>query len=466
MKSAGLAAVCLLMLATGQATAAEQTERVTIGMVDPTNFPTIDTSVVVTDAVGLPVTGLSDSNFSVIEDGKSVPLQSVHTVTNLPAAMSAILVLDTSGSMSGGPLTDAVAAVNTFVDQVGPDAQVGGVSLGGKCEVDPGPGLSTDKAAAKEFFAGARAGGDTPLYDATLTAVQQSLVAPQGRRMVIVLTDGEDTCSKVSIDTLVNAAIHNGVPITLIGLGPDIRSDVLQNLANLTGGQFLPATDSSRLAKIYDDLSVRLRTQYALQFRSGQFADRHEHAFSVQVKTASGETASVGRFTTPSVTSVPRLSLTSGQKISSPTTFEITNQSPVELSRADVYLDDTLLESLSGSSLTYTLDPTGLSTGTRTVRVHVWDSTAAETDVSIPVEFTDTGLFGVIPFWVILAVVLALPVLAVVGIVVQNGRRRRLHCANCNRLLQAAWAACPYCSQPDPRPTSAIAPRAPQSRSR
>jgi VWFA-related protein len=466
MRSAGLAAICLAMLATGQATAAEQPERVTVGMVDPTNFPTIDTSVVVNDPVGLPVTGLTDSNFSVIEDGKSVPVQSVHTVTNLPATMTAILVLDTSGSMSGAPLSDAVAAVNTFVDQVGPDAQVGGVSLGGKCEVDPGPGLSQDKAAAKEFFAGARAGGDTPLYDATLTALQQSLAAPHGRRMVIVLTDGEDTCSKVSIDTLVNAAIHNGVPITLIGLGPDIRSDVLQNLANLTGGQFLPAADSSRLAAIYDELSVRLRTQYALQFRSSQFADRHEHAFSVQVKTASGETASVARFTTPSITSMPHLSLSSGQKISGPTTFEITNQSPVQLSRADVYLDDTLLESLSGTSLTYTLDPTGLSSGSRTVRVHVWDSAAAETDVSVPVEFTDTGLFGLIPFWVILAVVLALPVLAVVGIVLHNGRRRRLRCTNCHRLLQAAWAACPYCSQPDPGPIAAISSRVPNSRPR
>src|SRR6185295_15749133 len=99
---------------------------------------------------------------------------------------------------------------------------------------------------------------------------------------------------------------------------------------------------------IYASLTNRLRTQYALQFRSGQFADRHEHTLSVHVRAGGGDAAGENRYTTPAIAPRPQLSLTVGQKISSPATFAITNQSPVQLARAEVYLDDTLLESLSG----------------------------------------------------------------------------------------------------------------------
>ncbi len=455
MKRAAFAAICAAMLAAGQSFAAEPPARVSVGKTDAAGFPGIKTTVSVSDVVGLPIVGLKQSDFSVIEDGKTAPITSVETLTNQPADFTAVMVLDTSGSMAGAPLDDAIAAVNAFVDQLAPDALAGGVSLGGQCAVNPGPGLSTQKAATKDFFAAAEANGETPLYDATLTAIQESLAAPQGRRMVIVLTDGDDNCSKISIDTLVSAAVRNGVPLTFIGLGPDIRPDILQNLAGLTGGQFFAAEDSARLADIYKSLNQRLRTQYALQFRSGQFADRKEHTYSVRVNVAGVDASGDARYTTPAIASNPQLSLAAGQKISNPTTFDISNQSPVQLSKADVYLDNTLLDTIAGPTLSYTLDPTGLSGGNHVVHVHVWDSTGDEADTSVTVEVADTGVFGRIPFWVLLGLVLLLPLVALVGIFVLNGRRKGLRCATCHRPLEASWSACPYCSRPEPTATQA-----------
>jgi VWFA-related protein len=461
MKRAALAAICAAMLITGSSLAAEAPARVSVDNTLASGFPTLQSSVLVTDQVGLPITGLKQSDFSVVEDGKSAPVTSVRTVTDVPSDLTAVMVLDTSGSMAGEPLQDAIDAVNMFVDQLAPDAQAGGVSLGGSCSVNPGPGLSAEKAATKDFFAASSAGGDTPLYDATLTAIQESLSAPQGRRMVIVLTDGEDTCSKISMDTLVSAAVRNAVPLTFIGLGPDVRPDILQNLAGLTGGQYFAAEDSGKLADIYNGLNERLRTRYALQFQSGQFADRKEHTFSVRVNVGGVEAAGDARYTPPPIASRPQLSLTAGQKISGPATFEVTNQSPVQLSKADIYLDDTLLETVSGPSLSYTLDPTGLSSGSHVVRAHVWDTTGAESDASVPIELADTGVFGRIPFWVVLGLVLLLPLLALVGIFALNGRRRGLRCATCRRPLETGWSACPYCSRPEPAPATAAGLAAP-----
>jgi hypothetical protein len=154
---------------------------------------------------------------------------------------------------------------------------------------------------------------------------------------------------------------------------------------------------------------------------------------------------------------VPQLqvSLPSQQALDGPTRVEVSTTSPVRLARADFYLDNTLLQSVSEPPLGATLDPTGLTPGSHTLRVHAYDASGGEAEANVPVEFADTGLFGKIPFWAVLAVVLALPIIALVGIFTISSRRS-LHCPTCRRKLRPEWTACPYCSTPEP-----MAPAAP-----
>jgi VWFA-related protein len=442
-----VAAAVALLAGASQASAAEPS-RLTVGATDVSKFPDIQSTVVVTDTAGLPVSGLAGPDFTVLEDDTTVPVSSVEPITSLPANVSVTLVLDASGSMAGKPLEDAVAAINGFIDGLGPDARVGAVSLGGACQVDPGAGLDADKAATQRFVSGASPGGDTPLYDAMLVAIQQSLAAPEGRRMVVVLTDGEDTCSKVSLNTVVAAAVHNSVPLTVVGLGPDIQPDALQNLATLTGGQYLSVEDSTKLAAIYADLARRLRTQYTITYRSAQLADHREHRLTIRVRSGTAEASAESRFTPPDLQPTLQLSVQPGQKIAEPTPVEITSSAPVQLTRADLFLDDTLLDSVSKPALSYTLDPSGLSVGKHTLRVHAWDSAGGQAETSTQLEFVDTGLFGHIPFWAILAVVLVLPVVVLVGTFALN-EQRSLRCPKCRRTIQSTWTTCPYCPHPE-----------------
>jgi VWFA-related protein len=444
-----LLAVGLLLSTAGQTAAEGAPAHVVVGETDTSHFPDIQATVAVSDRVGLPVTGLKASDFAVLEDGRTATLESEELVKTLPADLAVNLVMDTSGSMQGQPLADASDAINSFVDNLDPTARVGGLSLGGNCVVDAGQGLSTDHAAAKEFFAAAVAGGDTPLYDATLAAIQQSLVAPEGRRLVVVLTDGEDTCSKVSFDTVIQAAVHNGVPLVFIGLGQDLRADILQSMATLTGGAYLSAQDSGQLAAIYADLTDRLKTQYLLRFRSGLVADQHVHVLSVHATAGGVEASGETRFTPPAVSPELKLSVEPNQQISGPVVVEVTTHSPVQLQHADVYVDGVLMHTLSNPPLAYTLDPSGLSEGTHTLLVHVWDSAGGESDTSVPLNFVSTGVVGGVPSWMLLAIVLLLPLLLLVGVFVTHGRRS-LRCPKCRRELRAGWAACPYCTVPEP----------------
>ncbi|MBI2941129.1 MAG: VWA domain-containing protein [Chloroflexi bacterium] len=534
--SARLARLALLLILvatlTGLAYAEGQPSRVSVTGVDPSAFPEMSATVVVLTGAGIPVTGLTRANFEIIEDSKSVPVASVDPTTTNPASITVVLGLDASGSMEGKPLADAVAALTAFVDRLAPNDQVATVRFGGGgCVVQPGPGPTADRLSVVDFLRGSRAVGDTPLYDATLLAIQTSLRAPGGRRMVVILTDGDDTCSKVSADTVVAAAVRNGIPLYFIGLGPDLKPAVLENLARLTGGAYLPAADSSRLAAIYEGLGALVRTQYLVRYRSAQLADRKEHALSVRVKAELGEATGDARFTPPVIlpslklsvspnqriegptrvevtTSapvqltradfvldgrllqsvsqpplvhtldlpglaggirtlrvravdagggegeaavpldfarpVPRLSVLPNQRITVPTRVEVTTVPAVPLARADFYLDNSALASVTQPPLAYTIDPTGLARGPHAIRVRIADAAGAEAEAQVPVEFGETGLFGAIPFWLLVGIALLLPI-AVVAAAFRRAPSRVRPCPACGRILQPDWAVCPYC---------------------
>jgi VWFA-related protein len=430
--------------------AAEQPARVTVSPMETRAFPELGTTVVVTNSVGVPIIGLKQQDFELVEDGKSVPILALEQqAANRPGDIAVVLGLDVSGSMQGQPVADAVGAIQTFIDRLGPNDLAAGLSFGGRCSVDAGVGLTTDKGAVKQFFSGAVGVGDTPFYDAALVAVERALGGPAGRRMVVLLTDGEDTCSKTSVDTVREAALRHGVPLHIIGLGPDLKADLLRHLATISGGQYFAAEDSSKLAGVYEALQTRLRTQYVLRYKSGQLADDKEHVLSVRVKTEAGEAAGEARFKPPIIKPVRlKLSITDGQEIDGRTRVEVSTSDPVQLVRADFYLDDTLLQSVAAPPLIHVLDPAGLSAGNHTLRVHAVDFLGTEAETAISVIFPPTCLFG-LPCWSVLAAVMLLPILAVVIPFVALGQRKA-RCPVCRRKLQPGWSACPYHRKPQP----------------
>lgn len=535
----GLIALALATIAPlGQvprpAAAAERPARVEVTPGEPETFPDLILTVAVANGIGMPITGLEKDNFELQVDGIGVPIEEVQEEATGGESVAVALGLDVSGSMEGKPLADAVGALGSFVDRLGPHDAAGVVQLGGRCAVEAGPGVTGDRGAVRDFLATARAGGDTPLFDATLTAIQAAMAAPAGRRMVVMLTDGEDTCSKVTADTVVAAAVRNGIPLYFVGLGPNLQQDLLRKLAQLTGGEYLPAGDSGKLAEIYETLAARLRTRYVLTARAPGVPDGKPRLLTVRVKTDGGIGTGEARVTPPRAKPDLALSIEPNQEIDGPARLEVTNRSGVPLSRVDFFVDGapaqtlgqapfaytvqpaglvgttrtitvraqddggqlvetsvvvrllparlqlsvsanqkltepTRIEvsthralapfqlrqvdySLDGALLTsatqppfaYTLDPRGLTAGERTLTVRAIDTSGGEATISVPVELADGGVFGAVPFWALLALALALPL---VGIVAALQLSRRSHrCPTCQRRFQRGWQTCPFCA--------------------
>ena len=139
---------------------------------------------------------------------------------------------------------------------------------------------------------GQRRGGGTCLYDSVLLASDEILKKQTGRKAVILLTDGEDNGSKVSLsraieaaeraDTLVYSILFEDPEMTFNGGGfggrrgwgrppmggmdrPDGKK-VLQQISRETGGRFFEVTKRQPINKVFEAIEEDLRNQYSLGY--------------------------------------------------------------------------------------------------------------------------------------------------------------------------------------------------------
>jgi VWFA-related protein len=128
-------------------------------------------------------------------------------------------------------------------------------------------------------------GGGTVLYDAILLAADELMRKQSGRKALVLLTDGVDTGSKVSLTAAVAAAQRADTMVYSIlfedseayggsGLGRLGRvpmnmpngKKVLEQISRETGGRFCEVSKKQPLAKVYDEIDEDLRHQYSLGY--------------------------------------------------------------------------------------------------------------------------------------------------------------------------------------------------------
>ncbi|WP_086663085.1 VWA domain-containing protein [Lentzea kentuckyensis] len=161
-----------------------------------------------------------------------------------------VVLLDTSGSMAPDRIVVARQAIATYVSSLPADVQVGLVAFSSQPSLVLAP--TADRNAVTGALNQLQAKGDTSLFD----AVPVGLSALQGiteRRMVIV-SDGEDTVSKSTVDAAVTAVAAAGVPTDVIGF--QYSDQALGRIAAAAGGRLLTASDAAALAAAFAALAV------------------------------------------------------------------------------------------------------------------------------------------------------------------------------------------------------------------
>ncbi|HKD11225.1 MAG TPA: VWA domain-containing protein, partial [Thermoanaerobaculia bacterium] len=214
-----------------------------------------------------PVAGLNQSNFKVFEDGAIQKIESFEYVKNLPLTLG--VMIDTSASMLES-LPDAEQAAMQFLDySLGPKDRAFTVSF------DNEPYLLTKLTNRKDkifrSLAGLRAEGSTALYDSIVYGLYQ-FTGVKGKKALVILTDGKDTASKFTFDTLLEYVRKSGIAIYGIGLkisGAELEVKYkLNKLAQVTGGQTFYIDSAKHLEGVYKTINEELRSQYLLTYYS------------------------------------------------------------------------------------------------------------------------------------------------------------------------------------------------------
>ncbi|HEX9407743.1 MAG TPA: VWA domain-containing protein [Thermoanaerobaculia bacterium] len=226
----------------------------------------IELPVAVTDAAGVPISGLKQSDFVVRENGKPQKITNFDAASNLP--ISAGLLIDHSGSMKPRMEATRKAATEFLSRIIKPSdrAFVAGFSFDATKEA---PFVSDIGSLQEQVRAIPEADGGTSLYDAIITGLYRFRTL-QGRKALIILTDGEDTTSRISYDDMLAYARAARVPLYFIGVGlgfGDIAGvNKMKSLAAETGAVAYFIKDVKKLDETYGQLEKDLRSQYLIAY--------------------------------------------------------------------------------------------------------------------------------------------------------------------------------------------------------
>jgi Ca-activated chloride channel family protein len=214
--------------------------------------------VTVTDKADRLVGELQRESFKVFEDGTPQTIQEF-TLEDRPITMA--IVLDSSGSMRDS-MPDVHEAASQFVGTLRPQDRALVIDFDDKVFLLQD--LTSDQTELKTSVTSTEALGSTALYDA-LHAAFRKLAGIEGRKAIVLLTDGDDTSSQFGYERILEEAKAQSVLIYAIGLG-DVRKSVLKEFSDVTGGRAFFVSKAKELAEVYQKIAEELRRQYYISY--------------------------------------------------------------------------------------------------------------------------------------------------------------------------------------------------------
>ena len=218
-------------------------------------------------------------------------------------------MLDTSGSMTGS-IKLLKTAAQEFINRLLPEDKAAVGAFNDKIEISSK--FSSDRDALITEVKDLDYGNGTRLYDAIAEGLNQ-LRNVDGRKVVLVFTDGDDTSSRVGRGTVMDRARLEEVMIYAIGLQSEyfdgqrkVRSkpdSALRRLADETGGGYFELKQTSDLGPTFTRVAQELHSQYVLGFEATQL-DGKVHKLTVKMKQA-GMTARARRSYVASAAQAP-----------------------------------------------------------------------------------------------------------------------------------------------------------------
>ena len=244
--------------------------------------------VTVTDTERRLVPDLAQEDFDVLDNGKP---QTINVFENKPVPITTVVMIDTSGSITAS-LQFVKEGAEQFLLRLLPDdrAQVGEFS--DKIKFHPGSFIDDRDRLIYLLKNELDFGYPTRLWDAVDQSIER-LETADGRKVVVVFTDGDDTASKLGVGKVMDHAREKDVMVYGVGLQTEyfngqsrVRSSPDRSLKKLTedtGGGYFELKRTADLGETFTRVAQELHSQYVLGF-SPAALDGKIHKLEVRVK--------------------------------------------------------------------------------------------------------------------------------------------------------------------------------------
>ncbi|MGH9429375.1 MAG: VWA domain-containing protein [Terriglobia bacterium] len=276
-KSIAVSLVCLPLLVFSQNTPTQvldtKTEESDKAKSLVVNVDLVNVLFTVTDRRGKLVTDLSQKELKLLEDNRVQSITNFSRETDLPLTIA--LLIDTSTSIRDRFKFEQEAAIDFLYRTIRPRKDKGLLIT-----FDSAIELVQDYSDNPELLAKAirqvRPGGGTKMLDAIYLACQEKLKSETGRKLIIVISDGDDNLSLETVSSTLEMAQRSDVAIFTIstnssgffGLTAPKADKLLKRLADDTGGRAFFPFKAEDLSQSFQDIAAELRSQYSLAYRS------------------------------------------------------------------------------------------------------------------------------------------------------------------------------------------------------
>jgi VWFA-related protein len=238
----------------------------------------VTVDVTVRDARRRPITGLTAGDFQVLDNGV---LQQVDQVSYDLLPIDVTVALDVSYSVTGRLLDRLRRAVADLMRDLGDDDRLKLVLF--NMRISRTIDFTNDVDAVERAIRDAQAGGGTALLDAISVALVSGTV-PDRRQLVVFFTDGSDSNSITSAETLVTVAQRTRATLAFV-MPADVMASlqVFPTLATETGGRILTAGTNTNLSSTFRRILGDFRSAYVLYYNASGVDRDGYHTLEVKV---------------------------------------------------------------------------------------------------------------------------------------------------------------------------------------
>lgn len=264
--------VCLCAFLVAKPHAPDQRKTYTIS--DNVDLVVLDLSV--KDPRGGHVTGLKQSDFTVLEDGRK---QNITQFASIDAPVTVGLVVDNSGSMQT-KRPQVILAGLAFAKESNPQDEFFVINFNNSVTrgLPPEMMFTDDLQILRSALYFGQPKGQTALYDAVAYALDHLEYGHRDKRTLIVVSDGGDNDSTISFPQLMKVIESSRATIYTVGLldpeNRDLNPGVLRKMAAVSGGEYFEPMAASDIVPVFDKISKDIRNRYTIAYVPDETDDK------------------------------------------------------------------------------------------------------------------------------------------------------------------------------------------------